>query len=486
MKKTLLLFFFLMILPLHSAFSLFKPVAGIDDYYIKDVVVSSFDARYVYVGSKNSLYWSKDYGKTFTQVFSFIDEEVKRIFFDPYLTSTIYVATTRNFYRISQQKERLFACPDEEIILTAAKNKGIFYLGTDKGIYTAYEDILKWNKINQSDELLVYHIEPAKETAYLATSKGVYSFSKEANKLRRIFIARESQEDDPNILVPAIVKIDIFDKEKIWLGTSQGLFYSEDSGKNWRKLSLLGIDNLSIISMNQTNLEKDTIYLGTSEGFFKVDYVNKDSQEIFEGLYASRINRVAFSSKGKVFLATSKGLFENNYFTASNSKGKLEKILDRMPPIEEVLEKAMWYNEVHPEKIRGWRNSLKYRALFPEVSLDYDKTINYDSGSDKYYTGPRDWGVSFSWDIGDLLWNYYEDDVDTRSRLNTQLRIDILEQIVRIYYEIARLYNEIENLSFDDKEFFKTQLRLRELISLLDSYTGGYFSDYLEGLNGEE
>jgi len=485
-KKKFLFVFFLIIFPFHSAFSLFQPVAGIDDSYIKDVIVSSFDARYIYSASKNSLYRSKDYGKTFRQTFSFIDEEIKRIFFDPYLANTIYVATSRNFYRISQQKERLFTCPDEEIILTAAKDSGVFYLGTNKGFYVAYEDILKWSKISQSDELLIYYIEPAKEITYLATSRGVYVFNKEDSKLRRVFITRESQEDDPNILIPAIVKSDIFDKRKIWLGTSQGLFYSEDSGKVWRKLSLQGIDNLSIISMSQTNLEKDTIYLGTLDGFFKVNYTNKDSQEIFEGLYASRINQITFSSKGKVYLATAKGLFENNYFTASNGKSKLDEILDRMPPIEEVLEKAMRYNEVHPEKIRKWRNALKYRALFPDVRLDYDKTINYDSGSDKYYTGPNDWGVSFSWDVGDLLWNYYEDDVDTRSRLNTQLRIDILEQTVRIYYEIVRLYNEIENLSSDDEEFFKTQLRLRELISLLDSYTGGYFSNYLEGLNEKE
>jgi hypothetical protein len=142
----------------------------------------------------------------------------------------------------------------------------------------------------------------------------------------------------------------------------------------------------------------------------------------------------------------------------------------------------MIYNGVDPKKIREWRNSLKYRALFPEVSLDYDKTI-YGSSSGKFAVGPRDWGVSFSWDVGDLIWNTYEDDVDTRARLNTQLRIDILEEIIRVYYERLRLKREIVSGSLPEEELFKKQLRLAELTAILDGYTGGFFSARIKELN---
>ena len=79
----------------------------------------------------------------------------------------------------------------------------------------------------------------------------------------------------------------------------------------------------------------------------------------------------------------------------------------------------------------------------PDLSLDYDKTVTYDSGLDRYQTGPYDWGVSISWDMGDIIWNTYEDDVDTRSRLITQLRINILDDINTIYHERLRIKQDL-------------------------------------------
>jgi hypothetical protein len=141
------------------------------------------------------------------------------------------------------------------------------------------------------------------------------------------------------------------------------------------------------------------------------------------------------------------------------------------------------YNEVHPEKIQKWRSALKYRALFPTFNLDYDKTVDYDSGSDKYFIGPRDWGFSLSWDIGDFVWNTYQDDVDTRSRLNTQLRLDILDEINRVYFERLRLKREIADTLLSEEELFKKQLRLQELTAIMDGYSGGYFSERIKELN---
>ena len=134
-------------------------------------------------------------------------------------------------------------------------------------------------------------------------------------------------------------------------------------------------------------------------------------------------------------------------------------------------------------KLAKWRNRLKYRALFPRISLGYDKTVNYDSGSDKYFIGPYDWGVSLSWDVGDLIWNTYEDDVDTRARLNTQLRLDVIDEINRVYFERLRLKSEILGTSFKKDDLFKKELRLIELTAVIDGYTGGFFSQKKKELN---
>lgn len=128
---------------------------------------------------------------------------------------------------------------------------------------------------------------------------------------------------------------------------------------------------------------------------------------------------------------------------------------------------------------------MKYRALFPDISLDYDKTVTTALGAsyNRVQVGPQDWGINLQWDVGDLIWNSYEDDVDTRARLNTQLRLDILDEINRVYFERLRLKREIVSSSLPKEELFSKKLRLEELTAILDGYSGGYFSRRAKELN---
>ena len=500
MRKALIILSFLLLLPFQNTFALFKQVQGIEDTKIKRVAVSELEPSLIYVASQNSLYKSEDGGKSFNKVAVFKGERVQHIFFDPYSIETLYIATNSHIYKFEDQLQAVYSALDGEIILAAAKDKGKIYIGTNTGLRFAIEDILVWGKLKGLGDPVVYYIEPADKSIYLATSRGVY-FVDDKGKIERLFITREArderleeaeelpQEIERNLILNIIVT-DIFNRDRLWLGTTKGLFSSDDGGSNWRKMYIEGVDSLPILSIAQTNLEKNTLYLGTPRGFFRVDMGTKKSKQIFEGLSSSNILWVDFTPKGVIYLATTNGLFKNNYFASSSQRGELGKILDNEPSIEEVREEAMRYNEVHPDKIRKWRNALKYRALFPEVSLDYDKTIYGTAGSSSYggrtYVGPRDWGVSFAWDVGDLIWNTYEDDVDTRARLNTQLRLDILDEIIRVYFERLRLKREIVSGSLSEEEIFSKKFRMEELTAILDGYTGGFFSKRAKELNEEQ
>ncbi|MDP2922313.1 MAG: hypothetical protein Q8O30_01135 [Candidatus Omnitrophota bacterium] len=486
MKKLLLALLFFT-LPFLKAFPVFHTVENIDDVYIKRVAISSFDADILYVGSKNSLFISPDSGKTFQKISVFKDEELAHFFIDPYLANTLYLATTRHLYKVTNEAEKIFNAPEEAVVLTAAKFKNEIYVGTSNGLYVANEDVLNWRKVNGlNEEVSVYSIESAEKNLYLATSKGVYIL-RNKDEIERTYVLRdkEVEGEEESGITPNIIKVDIFNKNCIWLGTSRGVIFSKDAGRTWDRLYIEGVDNLNVCSIAQTPLEKDTLYLGTSKGFFKVDLRAKRSTQIFEGLFASEILWVTFSASGEIYLATPQGLFRSEYFTPPSKPSMVEEVLNKEPSIDEIQQVALRYNETHPEKIRRWRNLIKFRALFPTLTLDYDKTIDIyqTTTTTRAVTGPRDWGLSLSWNVGDLVWNTYEDDIDTRSRLDTQLRLDILDEINRVYFERLRLKRELRNASLSEEELFPKDLRLRELTAIIDGYTGGYFSKKSKELN---
>ncbi len=477
MKKIIFFLPLFLIISFHNSFPLFRPVQELESSNVKRVIISPFDSKVICVASKNSLYKSQDAGQKFEKVAVFKDEDVQHIFFDSSLAETVYVVTSRHIYRLKNTLEKLFSSSDEEIIYTAVKYRGLLYIGTSQGLSSASEDVLIWRRVKALSDFAIYFLEPSADNLYLATERGAYLL-KDDQKVERLFVMRKEDAVGEEGLVSQIIKVDVLNKGYLWLGTNHGLYVSEDKGDNWRKLYISGIDNLSINCLAQTKLEAGTIYLGTTKGLFMVDLRRNKSKQLFEGLYSSYISWIEFTPEGKIYLATSKGLFDNDYFSSAYSENNLEMVLGGEPSIGEVQEAVLVYNGVHPDKIKKWRQGLKYRGFFPTVSLDYDKTISVSTNPSykESVVGPYDWGVSLSWNVGDLLWNSYEDDVDTRARLNTQLRLDVLDEINRVYFERIRLKRELTSTSLSEEDLFKKRLRLAELTAIIDGYTGGYFS----------
>ncbi|OQX80617.1 MAG: hypothetical protein B6D56_04630 [Candidatus Omnitrophica bacterium 4484_70.1] len=294
--------------------------------------------------------------------------------------------------------------------------------------------------------------------------------------------------------LPRIIKRDIFDENKIYLGTSRGVFFSPDAGRTWQKLFVSKIENLDIRCISQTPKQKQGLYLATNKGAYYFNQDEKVAYSLFEGIPTLDIRWLDFDRQGRLFLATEKGLYFRNQFSLPTSNRQSQRLLEKEPSIREVQEAALRWNEVHPDKIRKWRKRLLRRGWCPKLNIDVSGSVDdtyeiYTSSTKSYYVlGPEDrrisWGVSLTWDLGELIWNSYEDDIDTRSRLTTQMRINILDDVNRVYFERLRLKREILlGLFKDERDKVNKELRLRELTATLDGYTGGYFSQRMQELN---
>ncbi len=467
------------------------------------VAVSS-DSRMILAGSKNAVWKSTDGGSHFSRVLTIQGEggQVNFILFDRAQKEKLYIATEAGLY-YSQDAgvhfEKILKGKDSDetdLNIFHLAQAGTLYAATNNGLYRAANFGGRLRKIAAfSRNTSVYWIEFLEDSPrsfFAATSKGLYRTDDGAKSFRRLLIKSDfeqtedpySEEIDQARNVPRVVKV-VYDPFEVYLGTTEGLFVSYN-GENFAKKYFSVLEGARITSIFQYG---NALYVAADKGFFSLDRKNGQLVQIEKGLDTRDIRFADFSDQA-IFLATSRGLFgsrigpqlhtrENGEdFRRTQNNSRNEYCCTKIPDIRIVQEAACAYNEVNPEKIKQWRRNLKYRALVPSLNLSYDKTITYDSGVDRYVTGPRDWGASLSWDIADLIWNSYEDDIDTRSRLNTQLRFDVLDEINRLYFERKKLCLELQSIAYGEWPDEK-KIRLEELTAALDGYTGGFFSRHL-------
>ncbi|MBN1354619.1 MAG: hypothetical protein JW994_08145, partial [Candidatus Omnitrophica bacterium] len=87
-------------------------------------------------------------------------------------------------------------------------------------------------------------------------------------------------------------------------------------------------------------------------------------------------------------------------------------------------------------------------------------------------------------DLSDLIWNEAQTSIDVRSKLMVQLREDIVDEVIRVYFERRRTQLELAmNPPKDPQAKFEKNLRIEELTARLDGLTGGFFSKTIRKKN---
>jgi hypothetical protein len=451
----------------------FMPIAGFDSPQIAGVCLSARDNRSA-VLTPRAFYLADD-GEHFKKAFVLKDEIAVDVAADT-AGNSFYFASTRRVFDERAGFKPIFIAKDNETITGIALCEGKIYLSTNNGFYIAAQKELRWHKFRDLSDQAVYFIFSAGAKIFLGAESGLYCFYQD--KLEKLFAVHQAEDAAANL--PQAASLSKFDLQTLILATSRGIFISRDTGKNWKKIFASGLNGIVVNQLSEGS-DKNIVYAATDNGFLKIDTV---TFEVSLELSGAKINRCVFSHDGTFYLASRRGLLKQTPLKSEVLGTHDEK--QNEPEVFEVQQAAMRYNQIHPEKIQAWRNQLKARGFMPKLSIDYNKTMNFDSKTYRYITGPRDWGLTLAWDLGDIVWNNYEDDVDTRARLDTQMRFDLLDEVARVYFERRRVEHELATPSLSKEEAFQRNLRLDELTAALNGYTGGWFLRRVKELEGRK
>ena len=384
--------------------------------------------------------------------------------------------------------------------LIFAPPKSIF-IGTKSGMFFSPVNRIIWQKIagklTDANVSFIVSNPDNPKGLFVVSGKGLFESDNLLSSYERLYFGSnpesedaandiDSSEEEAYVTESSLkhLALDSNNSDKLYLSSYAGLILSQDAGKNWQKRIFSGLLDEKI---NYALTARGRIFLATQNGVFECE--DDSCAQLYQGADFKSCQQLALDSGNNLYSACDKGLYvmavnENKKAKSIESEPGLENntntaLLPKDPGIREIQREAIRYAEVYPEKISNWRKQARIKALMPELTLDYDKTVTTALGAtyDRVQVGPRDWGLTLKWDIGDLIFSTEQTSIDVRSRLMVQLRDDILNEVTRLYFERRRLQLELANSeSLSPKAKSDKELRLEELTALIDGLTGGYLS----------
>ncbi|MBN3039171.1 MAG: hypothetical protein JW869_07150 [Candidatus Omnitrophica bacterium] len=515
---------------------------GLSDRQMRTISIFDRNSKFICAASEKNLYFSGDHGYSWKTIFSLQakEGEINSACFGPTDQNILYAATSDGLYRTVDQGlnwQKIFSGINQiannvRCIECNKQDNEIIYIGSEDSLRYSRDGGQSWMKAESlpHSEVKSLALHPKNPyILYLANTLGLFKTVDGSGTWKRTFVTshelcEDEQEQEPyqenqdQSLINSI-SINKNDPRKIFIATGNGVYCSQDAGESWEKLPSYGLKSDFVNFVVSTSELNDALYVGTKNGVFKFIAQENRWSQLYQGMVFQEVRAIDVDTLNKeIFLASDKGIFktdrkallaksegqrlpkliiplsvERKDNNQNMQEGKInrnfEQVLNelnhREPSVQEVQEAALRYADVvHPEQIRDLRRSAKIKALLPEVSLDYDKTIQSGGTGNNFgnfIIGPRDWGLTLSWDVGDLVFSEQVRLIDSNTRLMVQLRDDILDEVTRLYFERRKLQTElIVNPPKTAQEKLTKILRLEELTANIDALSGGYLSRKLE------
>jgi hypothetical protein len=325
---------------------------------------------------------------------------------------------------------------------------------------------------------------------FAATDKGLYvkrlpggTWEKVQRKTPREDEA--SGEEAPNDVGTAAVAAD--EAGEIVAACGNMILRSSGRAANWQRISLPSSGPQAVSAVL---CSRQRIFVSAKTGMFV--YSREQWEDCSTGLGEARVNGIA-SVASAVFAASDTGIFRMAPGESSGSsvRSGVGHYMDGEPSVADVQQAAVEFADAGPEKIADWHRQARKKAWLPHFTMGLNRDTgdlwHWESGSttkdgDDCLRKGKDsvnWSVSLIWELGDLIWNTDQTGIDARSRLNAELRQEVIDEVTKLYFERIRLKMELENLPLEErKKRREKQVRLEEVTALLDGFTGGFYRSF--------
>ncbi len=424
---------------------------------LKTVLVETDNPQIIYIGSEQGIFKSEDGGGGWRSILSVrgTNRDVNLLSFALGNKNFLYAATGNGLYFSQNQGinwNRIFKGKNylENECTALAILPSAIYLGTKAGLFVSQDRGRSWHKesgiLGNSHILNISYNLSEPGYIYIASLDGVFKTSDAGKNWERIFVASptensnaaeevtEDQDEEEHFSNIRYISIDPNNVNYLYLATSKGGYRSQDKGKSWEALSSYGLLNQDVRFILISR--QSEIYAVTKSGVF--EYKNERWHELSLGLTAEEINYLSIDNQGNLYAACDKGLFKTgpDNFSENKQEDIISVYYKDEPKINEVQKAAIKYAEVEPEKIKRWRSQAAKRALLPHLTVSMDRDNNRTASSSigtysgKYFVCPDDetkydnknWGISLTWELGDLIFSDDQTNIDVRSKLMVQLR----------------------------------------------------------------
>ncbi|MCM8757738.1 MAG: hypothetical protein NC903_01600 [Candidatus Omnitrophica bacterium] len=460
------------------------PLGGLTN--IRDVFSPSKDPTSIYIATQEGIFRIDGESK---KEFLLKTKEANFLYQD--ISGIIYVGSLDGLYSIEPKTyriKRIFKTKNsfkEKVNSLIFTQENHIYLGTSNGLFISKDQTKSWKKILPFKVIKLAY-DALDKLIFILTEEGLYKLDIKSQFYERVFFSKKSifeeefKEEDLEEEKSIYNDIKLDEAKNLYLATERGLYFSKDKAKTWIYFNHSGLLNISI---KLIYIKSSSIYVVTSRGLF-LYLKDKDLwQELTLKLPLLNIQAIFEDEKGCLYLATDKGLFLSDTERDFLDTKDIQKIFHQEPDILELQKQVLYYaGIVQNQTIKRHQILARLKAILPKLDLDINKTVTYynNSNSTRFAIGPKDWKITLSWNLSDLIWSEQLRLIDSQTRLLIELRNELLDELNRIYFERLRIKQELLSKELDPQKYSEKILKLKELEASLDALTGGYFSQKIK------